>query len=37
MKGARFVVLEKPSQQQDDDDERNETATDIHSGLLFFD
>jgi hypothetical protein len=29
-----FVVLEKPSQQQDDDDERNETATDIHSGLL---
>ena len=33
--GARlFVVLEKPGQQKDDDDERNETASDVHSGLL---
>ena len=29
-----IVVLEKPNEQQDDDDERDETATDIHSGLL---
>jgi hypothetical protein len=29
------VVLEKPGQQQDDDDERDETATDVHSGLLY--
>ena len=36
-KGARFVVLEKPSQQKDDDDERNETATDVHSDPLLFD
>ena len=32
-----FVVLEEPDQQKDDDNERNETATDVHSGLLFFD
>ena len=30
-----FVVLEEPSQKQDHDDKRNETATDVHSGLLF--
>ena len=33
--GARVVFLEKPGQQKDDDDKRNETATDIHSGLLY--
>jgi hypothetical protein len=30
-------LLEKPDQQQDDDDERDETATDVHSGLLLSD
>ena len=30
-----FVVLEEPSQKKDDDDEGNETASDVHSGLLF--
>ena len=28
------VVLEEPGQQNDDDNERNETAADVHSGLL---
>ena len=28
------VVLEDPDQQQNDDDERDETATNVHSGLL---
>ena len=33
--GAReFVVLEEPGQQKNDDDKRDQTATDIHSGLL---
>jgi hypothetical protein len=32
-----IVVLEKPGEQKDDDDERDETATDVHSGLLLFD
>ena len=29
------VVLEKPDKEQDDDDERDESATDVHSGLLY--
>ena len=30
-----IVVLEDPDEQQNDDDERNETATNVHSGLLY--
>ena len=29
------LVLEEPDEEKDDDDERDETATDVHSGLLF--
>ena len=29
------VVLEKPGEEQDDDDERDQSATDVHSGLLY--
>jgi hypothetical protein len=32
-----FVVLEEPGQQNNDHNERNETATDVHSGLPVFD
>src|SRR3989337_468187 len=32
--GARDRRLEEPGEQQDDDDERDQTATDVHSGLL---
>ena len=29
------VVLENPDEEQDDDDEREKSATDVHSGLLY--
>jgi hypothetical protein len=35
MLGARKTsFLEQPDEEQDDDDERDETAADVHSGLL---